>query len=50
LIFCAVVALAFLIFTLTHLKTLKIGLFHPRVGVELVLFLSFLAIGLIMVI
>ena len=45
-VLASVVALAFLVYTLANLSRLNIGLFHPRVMVELGIFLIFLALGL----
>ncbi len=47
LLLAALVALAFLICSLTHLNKLNIEIPHPRVIVEFVLFLIFMVISLI---
>ena len=49
LITCGLIALAFLLYSLSHLKELNISIYHPRVLVELILFLCFVAIGLYLI-
>lgn len=46
----SVIPLLFLIYTLTHLEQLEIGLSHPRVVVELLIFIVLFVIGLFIVI
>jgi hypothetical protein len=46
MIVASFVALAFLIYTLANLETLQISVTHPRVLVELTLFVVLLVVGL----
>jgi hypothetical protein len=46
LIFLSLVALGFLVYTLTHLTELKITIFHPRVLIEFGLFAVFMVLGM----
>ncbi len=48
-IFFSIVALGFLIYSLTHLKKLKINITHPRIIVELLLFIIFMAAGVLLI-
>jgi hypothetical protein len=41
----SIIPLLFLLYTITHLEKLGIGIKHPRVLVELMIFLSLLFIG-----
>ena len=45
-IFCGLVSLMFLIYSLLNMKKLTIGITHPRIIVELILFLLFTLIGI----
>jgi multisubunit Na+/H+ antiporter MnhB subunit len=45
-LFCSIVALIFLIYTLYHLKQWQMPIWHPRVLVELILCVLFLVLGL----
>jgi len=46
MIVTSIIALAFLIYTLVNLETLQISVTHPRVLVELTLFMVLLVVGL----
>jgi hypothetical protein len=44
----SIIPLLFLLYTITHLDQLGIGMKHPRVIVELLIFIGLLVIGLIL--
>jgi len=47
-IILSLIALGFLVYTLINLNALEISVTHPRVMLELSLFLAFLAIGVLL--
>ena len=47
-VFSGLVALGFLIYSLTHLKKLNIKISHPRVIVEFILVVIFMIIGFLL--
>jgi hypothetical protein len=50
LIVCALVTLAFLAYSLTHLKSQNRQWTHPRVLLELILFLIFFISGVVLIV
>ncbi|KXH77337.1 MAG: hypothetical protein AM326_05220 [Candidatus Thorarchaeota archaeon SMTZ-45] len=48
LIVLSIIPLVFLVYTIKHLERLGITIQHPRVIVELLIFISLLGIGLIL--
>ena len=48
LLILSIVSLGFLVYTLVNLDRLEITITHPRVIVELILFLVFLIIGVLL--
>lgn len=48
LIVLSVIPLLFLLYTITHLNQLRIDIKHPRVIVELLIFIGLLAVGLVL--
>jgi hypothetical protein len=46
LIVLSIIPLAFLVYSLINLESLKIDIFHPRVIVEFLIFIILLSLGL----
>ena len=49
LILLSLIPLTFLIYTLTNLQKLNISIFHPRIFVELIIFIIMLISGLLII-